>query len=277
VITRLQRVRAAVFALVGGALIALVIAVFGGLNFRGQRVRYWVRFDRTVYGLQRGGDVYYEGVRVGAVSSISVDRARVGSVRVVIEIDRDVPIRADTHAFLIFAGITGVKEIDLRDSTPEAPPLMAGSQIQVGTSALDAFGRNATALADKSAMLIDHANELAANLDRLTSKDELGVTVDKARAAVVSVAGAGDELRAMLHENRAGVRASIESIDRAAHSATELVADLQHVVRANSEQVRATIGELHEAARSLADLARQLRQSPSRLIYSKAPPERKLP
>jgi len=277
VITRTQRVRVAIFALVGGALIALVIAVFGGLNFRGKRVRYWVRFDRTVYGLQPGGDVYFEGVRVGAVSSIAVDASRVGSVRVVIEVDRSVPVRADTHAFLIFAGITGVKEIDLRDSTAAAPPLPPGSQIQVGASALDALGRNATALADKSTLLIDHASELAANLARLTSKQQLGQTVDETRAAAASVAAAGDELRAMLRENRAGVRASIDSIDRAAHSATDLVAELQRVVRANSEQVRATIGELHDAARSLADLARQLRQSPSRLIYSKAPPERKLP
>jgi len=103
------------------------------------------------------------------------------------------------------------------------------------------------------------------------------MNVSAARSAAASLASAGEELRATIGENRAALHASLDSIDRAARGASELAVELQRVVRANSEQVRATIGELHEAARSLADLVRELRQSPSRLIYSHAPPERKLP
>jgi phospholipid/cholesterol/gamma-HCH transport system substrate-binding protein len=276
-ITKAQRVRVAIFALVGGALVAVVLVIFGGLELRHPRAHYWVEFDRTVYGLQPGGDVYYEGVRVGQVSELHLDAHRPGAVRVDIAIERGTPVRANTHAFLVFAGITGVKEIDLRGTTPDAPVLPPGSQLQVGTGILDALSRSGSDIGEKSTQLVDHLTQLSANLEQVTSKNELGAAVDQTRAAAASIASAGEELRATVHEDRAALRETIQSVDRAAHNANELTTELERVVRVNSDQVRATISELHEAARSLSSLARELRDSPSRLIYSHAPPERKLP
>ncbi|HEY1558236.1 MAG TPA: MlaD family protein [Kofleriaceae bacterium] len=275
--TKAQRIRVAVFTLVGAALVTVVIAVFAGLHLRGSRAHYWMDFDRTVYGLQPGGDVYYQGVRVGAVTSLHAEPDHPGHVHVEIAVERTTPVRANTHAFLIFAGITGIKEIDLRDSTAEAQPLPPGSRIQVGAGVLDALSRDAEHMANQSTLLIDHMTQTAANLEQLTSANQLGAAVDETRAAAASLASTGDELRATVHEDRAALHASLQSLDRAATGANQLATELQQVVRSNSEQVHATIGELHEAARSLAELARELRQSPSRLIYSHSPPDRKLP
>jgi hypothetical protein len=53
------------------------------------------------------------------------------------------------------------------------------------------------------------------------------------------------------------------------------VSRLDDVVRTNAGQIRSTIGELHRAMRSFSDLARDLRESPSQLLFSKPPPARR--
>ena len=271
-----RRIRVAVIALIGGAALAIALVVFGGLQLTHHRDHYVIDFSDTVYGLEVGNDVYFDGVQVGKVDDMRIMREGLPHVRVVIAIERDTPIHADTQAFLLYAGLTGVKEIDLRGGGAAArlPP---GATIAVGTSELDRLEHDAIGIAERSSHLIDTANEIASHIAKLTGSDELGAAIADARRAAAGFANASDALTRIVGDNRAALRDSLASIERTTRGASTLVADLDRVVRSNTADVHDTVRELRDTVRSLKELASALRASPSQLLFSKPRPERKLP
>lgn len=274
-ITKEQKVRLGIFAVAAGALLAIVIIVFAGLQFWHPRERYYIDFHSSVYGLEEGADVFLHGVRVGKVVSMSLSHEAPGKVRVAIDVDEDAPIRTNTRAVLQYAGITGLKIVDLRDGTAAAPPLPPGSTIPVGETVLDRIAERGAEMLDQTAQLIERANAIAAqteviveNLARVSSDVQIDDIVAQTRTTVRNLSAATKALRGVIDENRAGVRASVEAIEDAATRVAELVDDAQ---------VRAMIADLRQATRSFKELARELRQRPSRLLYSRPPRERELP
>ena len=265
--TRTRSARIALFTLIGIGLIAAVVIVFGASTWH-ERDRYEVDFDDTVYGLERGGDVYCAGVRVGNVASIDIDHEQLGRVRVGIVVDRGTPIRGDTLAYLIYAGVTGIKEIDLRGGTTTAPPLPPGHVIAVGRSELDDLESKAKVITDRAVDLLDHADKVASNLADVTDPRRLGAIVGDARKAMTDLAAASANIRAAVAEDRSAAR------DAAAH-ANDLLARLDDLARTSSGPLRDALGELARASRSIAELAREVRESPSRLLFSRPPANRR--
>ena len=74
--------------------------------------QYDIRFD-SVAGLGLASSVQYNGVDVGKVLSIALDREDPALVRVRIEIYASTPVRADTTATLASQGVTGVSFVAL--------------------------------------------------------------------------------------------------------------------------------------------------------------------
>ena len=59
-----------------GALLAMVLVVFGGLRFWKHHDHYYIDFDDSVMGLSEGTQVYFNGIKVGSVGEIKLDRGR---------------------------------------------------------------------------------------------------------------------------------------------------------------------------------------------------------
>jgi phospholipid/cholesterol/gamma-HCH transport system substrate-binding protein len=285
--TRAQKIRLSVFAVVTAVLLMTVLTVFAGLRFWEQRSSYHVDFAGTVLGLEIGAPVLVNGLRVGSVKSMDL-APDIRSVRVGIEVDASAPVRGDTRAFLVFQGITGLKIIDLRGGTSAAAQMESGSRIPPGLGSLDRLEARADQIVDQSTRLMD-------NLVALTDPTRFaGVEKIVAHATVTAetLARTSQELDALVRENRIAARESFAAITQAASSASGLldnqvahlageagvlVGDLRGAVRANQIAVRAALGDLTQASRSFKELARELRQRPSRLLFSKAAEDRKLP
>lgn len=273
--TKQQKIRVGLFAVVAGALLGIVLVVFAGLHFWQSSSRYYIVFDDTVYGLEKGADVHVNGIRVGTVSAIGIASDNLQKVRVEIEIRDDAPVRTDTKAILQYAGLTGLKVIDLRGGSLSAPRLAAGGTIAVGETALDKLQQRAERMVDESTELISNANEIVAstqqvvtNLTELTDPKHLGEIVEQTRAAAASLAQVGGAMRGLIEDNRAGLRSSIAAIETAAKRTAELV---------DPTQVKAAVSDLRQASRSFKELAREVRQKPSRLFFGSPAPDRKLP
>jgi phospholipid/cholesterol/gamma-HCH transport system substrate-binding protein len=271
--TKEQKVRLGIFAVASGVLFAIVLVVFAGMAFWQARDRYFIEFDSTVYGLEEGADVFLNGVRVGSVSEIAI--ADVSKVRVAIDIDEDTPIRTDTRAVLQFAGITGLKIVDLRGGSAKAAELAPGDTIPVGETVFDQIEERGMVMLDQTNKLLERANAIAAKTDEIigslaevTETANLDEIAAQTRATARNLARASASLRELVDENREGLSATIATIEEAARRASELV---------DSNQVRGAIADLRQASRSFKELAREVRQRPSRLLYSPAAPERKLP
>jgi phospholipid/cholesterol/gamma-HCH transport system substrate-binding protein len=273
--TKSQKVRIALFSLAAGMLFAIVLVVFAGLHFWKDRSQYHIVFDSSVYGLERGADVFLNGVRVGTVEKIRIVPEDIRLVDVTIEVEEATPIHTDTRAILRFAGITGLKVIDLRAGTSQTPRLAESSRIEVGTTLLDELEERGKQLADQTQQLMTRANQIVAqaeqvvtNLNTLTDPGQMGALVEQTKHTAANLAAASASLKGLVDDNRAGLKASIESIELAAKRTADLV---------DNGQLRAAVSDLRQASRSFKELARDVRQKPSRLFFSNPAPDRKLP
>ncbi len=121
--------RNAHYALVGVVslllLIGLVLSVvwLARLQFVRQFDVYDVDFQGPVRGLSAGGEVYFNGIRVGEVTRLSLDRNNPNRVKARIRISSDSPVRADSIASLEPLGITGVNYVQITAGTPTKPLL----------------------------------------------------------------------------------------------------------------------------------------------------------
>jgi phospholipid/cholesterol/gamma-HCH transport system substrate-binding protein len=292
-----QKIRVGLFTAATLALFAMVVTVFGGMRFWEKTDHYRIVFDTSVIGLEPGAEVYMNGIKVGRVDRVEVAAEDIRKVAVAIKVKRDTPVHSDTRAMLQYAGITGLKVIDLRDGSLAAPTLPPGAQIAAGTGLLDKLETQAQAIVDESGQLMKRAAMLTDNLIAVT---------DPARRAAENLATMSASLNAMVDENRAALRESIAAIRQTTRgasetltairqtangtselldgqvaplvaSAGEFITDLKKLVTSNEGPLRAAVFDLRQASRSFKELARDVRQKPSRLLFSTVQSERQLP
>ncbi|MGZ9151373.1 MAG: MlaD family protein, partial [Nitrospira sp.] len=100
------------YALIGLFTVVVVLAGFafvywiqnaGGL---GQRSAYRVRFDGSVSGLLVGSNVLFNGMRVGEVTSLELDKKQPNIVMATLAVDAATPIRTDSSVGMDFQGLT---------------------------------------------------------------------------------------------------------------------------------------------------------------------------
>ncbi len=281
-----RKIRIGLFVIITATLIGIVLVTFAGVRFWERRDRYHIVYHGTVLGLESGALVYFNGAQVGTVQDIAVSKTNVGDVVVTIAVDAGTPIHVDTRAVLELAGITGLKVVDLRDTSATSPRLPPGGEIEPGKALLDRIGDNAEKLVEQSAQLMERANHVVGELEGI---DEV---VREARVTARNLAAASGTLKTMVGENRDQLRSSLAAIEKTANRASSildqdlsrlltdadsLVTDVRGVVRRNDTALRTAMFDLQQASRSFKELARELREKPSLLLYSKAQPERKLP
>jgi ABC-type transporter Mla subunit MlaD len=279
------------FAVVIASLVGIVVIVFGGMKFWTHHDQYKVIVNDSVYGLETGSKVYFEGIRIGTVTDIAIAKAP-GAVQITVEVDAGTPIHTDTHALLQYAGITGLREIDLRGGTDGAPLLSPGGVIPQGETPLDELQRRARAIGERSEELMQRAQTLVDNLVQLSDPKAYQAFLDDARNTAHNLADASSTLRQMVADNRTALKSSIAAVEATAKSASDLldgqlpqlfagagdvVAQAKAILRDNGSSLHAAVADLRQASRNLKDLAREVRQKPSRLLFSNSAGDRKLP
>ncbi|MEX0590127.1 MAG: MlaD family protein [Xanthobacteraceae bacterium] len=166
------------YVLIGIFTLAVVFGAFAfvwwieRVGDMGGRANYEIVFDSSVSGLRPGAPVNFNGIRVGEVSALRLDKTDPRKVVVTVGLAASVPIRSDTRASLEYQGLTGIASVAMTGGRMDAPPLVAqagapprmlaeGGQIQdLMTGAKQIMGR-----IDSIAMRIDRL--LGDNEDRL--------------------------------------------------------------------------------------------------------------
>ncbi len=75
--------------------------------------QYDVVFDDPVRGLTEGGEVRFNGIKIGEVESLRIDPVNTNRVIARIRVQSDVPVKTDTEGQLEPVGLTGVTLIQL--------------------------------------------------------------------------------------------------------------------------------------------------------------------
>jgi phospholipid/cholesterol/gamma-HCH transport system substrate-binding protein len=128
---------------------------------------YYIQFENySVSGMQVGGAVNYQGIKVGRVESIKIDPKDVTKITLTVSVEAGTPIKADTEAVLTLVGITGLKAVEIRGGTNESALLKPKSFIKVGVSIFDDISDRAVSIAEKIDLIAANINEMTGEENR---------------------------------------------------------------------------------------------------------------
>ena len=117
------------YALVGLSTLVLFVGLvifvvwLARLRINAEYDLYDILFQGPINGLSQGGEVRFNGIKVGEVTKIALDRTNPSRVIARARITSDVPIRADSYATLEPLGITGVNYVQITAGTATKPLL----------------------------------------------------------------------------------------------------------------------------------------------------------
>lgn len=298
--------RDAHYAAVGIATVALMVALavffiwLARLSFTEDYDVYDIVFYGPVRGLSEGGEVHFNGIRVGEVTDLNLDPQQGDQVIARVRLNGTTPVRVTSRAQLEPQGITGLNYIQITAGNPESAilksqypenvipviqsqpspiaELLSGSGTVLART-VDALNRINRVMSD------DNIRSLSAsikNVEALSSElearkgmfAELEEALAKANSAIgeyealgVSarqlVEGDGREAVANINAAAEEARAAIASVNR---SATGLEQPLGDFARNGLPQLEQSIAGLEEATRSLQGLVNEVRASPRDFI-----------
>lgn len=113
-ISKEQKIRLTIFLVLASLLLITILAVFIYPELKESGDTYVVKFKGTsVNGLNEGADVKYQGVKIGIVSRIDVDPQNLDSILVFVRLQTKFPVKEDMRAALQYAGITGLRFLEI--------------------------------------------------------------------------------------------------------------------------------------------------------------------
>jgi phospholipid/cholesterol/gamma-HCH transport system substrate-binding protein len=203
--TRANYVLIGAFVLLAAAALALFTLWIAGTPLNRNYSTFDVVFEGPVNGLIEGGEVRFNGIKVGEVQRLSLDRQDPNRVIARINVFAETPVRTDSVAELNFLGITGVTFIQIRAGSPEQPLLVSerfqpppviktertalDSLFQGGQDLLTVTGDTINKINDAvSEENVAHVNAILSNVDIISAKlAKDGGAIDAATAAFKSI------------------------------------------------------------------------------------------
>lgn len=272
--------------LIGGFVLAFVAAIFGFVIWLAridltQKVdMYDIYFFGSVAGLGVGGDVRFNGVKVGSVNSIVLDPDDPQRVKVTIEVDGGTPVRTDSYAQLDLQGITGVSFVQIVAGTSRAPllakdgasrpvilsrssniaKLVEGAPQLIGRM-IEVVDRIANILnPDTQADMVRIVADLRKMTETLSSRDEaFGRIIDNFDATSVEVVAGSKQLREFagrLNKLTVDVEKTLASVNSLAnHDARAMVADIRQTTQSVNLLAKEVHAVIAENRRPIGDFA----------------------
>nr|WP_295784017.1 MlaD family protein [Rhodoferax sp.] len=261
------------FVLVLGAiLIAIALWLAAGGAWQKDYDTFWAIENESVAGLNLNAPVKYNGVDVGKVSRIDLDRANPERVILSFAIERGAPVKEDTIAVLKTQGLTGITYVELSGGALNSPPLrtiapnlypviqtkpsLSARLENVLTSVLgklDSTSNNINAILspDNQAAF----KNILSNTAQATAK--MGPLIDRVGRSADSVGKMGVDL------SKAGASAS--------KAADGLGAGVKRMGTETLPEIEHLLGELGSLSNSLKRLSDQTTRDPSGLLFGRTP------
>ena len=298
--------RNANYTLVGFASLAIIIALaafaiwLGRLSFAREYELYDIVFAGPISGLTEGGEVRFNGIKVGEVTHLALDEKDPSQVIARTRLTAKVPIRTDSFATLEPQGITGVNYVQIAAGTPTNPMLRdvtpsgkipvihskngtLSDLLQGGGTvlarAVEALDRVNKVLSDKNiAAFSSSLSDVSVITAELKDKKEIFAdaqsalqTIDQTAKSFKQLAASGNDLI-----NGDGKK-TLAKISSTADDLSAAVADVRSTIAsvkgptadfANTTlpQVQQSIASLQSTAESLDRLVNEIEQSPQQLL-----------
>lgn len=298
--------RDAHYAAVGIATVCLLaaLAVFtiwlARLQFNSDYDMYDIVFYGPVNGLSEGGEVHFNGIRVGEVTDLNLDPNKGDQVIARIRVDGTTPVRVSSRAQLEPQGITGLNYIQitagdansaiLKSQYPDnvipviqsqpspIAELLSGSGTVLAQT-VDALNRINRVLSDDNvrsfSTSLKNVESLTAELEaRKGMFEQLEQALAMANSAIGEYEALGAEARRLVETDG---RSAIANINSAAEEARGAIATINRTAEGvegpltdftatGLPQLQQSIQGLEDATRSLEGLVDEVRASPRDFI-----------
>jgi len=267
------------------------IRFLSGLDVFGRTRNYTAHYEQ-VNGLQDAAAVVINGVKVGQVTGVKLNKEQGGGVDVNLSVSKDYDIPTDSKALMFSAGLMGGKSIEIKFG--EATDyLKNGDSIQTGVT-LDMFDTLANELGDikvRVAALLDNLNQTVSGVDSLIDNNSKNLTKTIASLNAVmadlkrsNIIGNIDGFCATLNQNGAKLDSIITDINSVTHALNEQQSGAklaQAIAEVNTLLAKINSGngsignlvsdeklykELAQASQNLSVLLADLKENPKRYI-----------
>lgn len=203
---------------------------------------YDIVFKGPVSGLSEGGEVHFNGIKVGEVTAISLDEDDPTLVVARTRVESEIPIRADSRARLEPQGITGLNYILITAGTP-GQPLLRETQPGVEVKRIPTERSKLSDLLDGGATVVVGLDDALSAINRLLSEEN-----------IERIGSALDDIRlvaAELREHRAIIAEAESTLARA----NEAIANINELAKTGNALLdgegRRSMASLESAAASL--------------------------
>lgn len=244
------------YAMVGLSAIILFVGLvvfivwLARWQFRQENDIYDILFQGPVRGLNQGGEVHFNGIKVGEVTKIALDRTNPSRVIARVRVNSEVPIRVDSYATLEPLSITGVSLVQISAGTPSKPLLkdtVPKGQIPIIRSQRSALSD----LLEGGGTVLNRTIEALDRVNRVLSDQNI-----KTFSATLSDAQA---VSAELRERKAIIadaQKAIQDIDTTVQNVNGLTGDLRTTVNGDGKKAVRNLAEAAEEAKKAAADAR---------------------
>jgi phospholipid/cholesterol/gamma-HCH transport system substrate-binding protein len=261
-----------------------------GLDVLGRNKEYTIHYE-DVNGLQGDAAVVINGVKVGQVSNIALNKEK-GGVDVSVSISSEYDIPTDSRAVLFSAGLMGGKSIKIQLGESDEY-LQNGEAIEaeVQSDMFDTLTNELGEIKERVVVLIDNVNQTISGVDSLIDNNSQNVTLAIANLNKVledleksKIIDNIDGFCATLNQNGEKLDSIITDVGSVAHSISEqnlgeklnaAIAQVSNVLTQINEG-KGTLGnlvnneklykELAQASQNLSLLLADIKENPKRYI-----------
>lgn len=264
------------YAIVGFFTVLVILSAFGFVYWMasfggsGASAQLIVRIPGSANGLSIGSAVRFNGIAIGTVRGLAIDRASPNFVIAQTEVRADAPIYSDTRAALEIQGLTGSAFIELQGGTPTNDNILQKALDENATALIEADPSGVTNLLATADEILTRANRVIGEVEGFVgdSREPLTQTfrnTEKFTAALRDNAdGIDDFLKSVsgLSETLQSVSGKLESTLASAEELLKSVDPkkidtiVSNVDKLTSE-VAAASGDITQTLTSLRDAAGQ--------------------
>jgi phospholipid/cholesterol/gamma-HCH transport system substrate-binding protein len=274
--------RNASYAFVGFVTLALIVGLMGfafwmlktDLNQTSRT--YDVVFYTPVNGLTKGGEVHFNGIKVGEVTDLKLGVNNPKEVVATVRLDAETPVRADSRATLEPQGVTGLVFIQITPGTEKAGLMIERTPgydhpvIKADAGTLDRLLAGSGSVLESALESLNRINKLMSERNIKNVSDSL----ENIENLTQNVAELTEELKGRkqllddAHDTMIAAKGTAEAITR--------LSDTTNVVMANRAPVTLdgidlATAKLAKAAEDLSSLANSLEKPANEVSDSTLP------
>lgn len=212
-ITKEQKIRLGVFLVLSFFLLAAIASVFILPRLKDEGEEYHIDFkEMSVNGVNEGADVKYQGVKVGKVTRLEVKHGDLRSILIYVKIKKGFPVKKDMRAVLQYAGITGLRFVEISGGTTAAENLEPGGSILTE--------RGLGEKAEDIVLNVDSVVEALNDMLNKENRDKISLLIKNLEQGTATISG-------VLEKKKANLENSLENVETITRQLKEVMVGMK--------------------------------------------------